>query len=386
MTGRWLLSRGCRRGKLARSEGRARMLCEREPIVEPLLERLAHVLSDGLLAGHLARAPLDHADKPHGRPRSPGPELGGGARVHLERAEADERNQERTGAAVERATLRRTPAGLGETSNRLRTRRYARGVTRAELIDQLPRPIQRALRGTKREARALLLAGRSVECPICHGSFRRFATIPGDRQILCPRCLSLDRHRRNALFLRRETNIFDARLRVLHIAPEPSLRRELERLPNLDYVTADLCGDDVSVEMDVTAIPFPEESFDVILCSHVLEHVVDDRRAMHELRRVLKRDGWALINVPSEPGRAEIYEDDSVIEPGDRLVQYGQEDHVRIYSTGGFVERLREAGFEVEIDPLTFSSEERKRYVLEGDGGWDHAYFCRRRSTPAVSA
>jgi SAM-dependent methyltransferase len=180
------------------------------------------------------------------------------------------------------------------------------------------------------------------------------------------------------LFLRRSTNLYTDSLIVLHVAPELGLRRELSRLTNLQYVTADLNAPDVSVVMDVTAIDFPDETFDVILCSHVLEHVIDDRKAMRELRRVLKRTGWALINVPSDPSRHVIFEDASIEAPEERLAVFGQSDHVRIYSHQGFLERLNEAGFEVDVDPLRLSAYERRRFVLDGDQGWDHAYLCRR--------
>jgi ubiquinone/menaquinone biosynthesis C-methylase UbiE len=148
-------------------------------------------------------------------------------------------------------------------------------------------------------------------------------------------------------------------------------------LSNLEYVTADLNASDASVVMDVTAIDFPNETFDVILCSHVLEHVTDDRRAMREFRRIVKPTGWALINVPSDPSRVDIFEDTSVLTAEERLVAFGQADHVRIYSHEGFLRRLRKAGFDVEVDPLAFSPSERRRFVLDADGGWDHAYLCR---------
>jgi predicted SAM-dependent methyltransferase len=156
------------------------------------------------------------------------------------------------------------------------------------------------------------------------------------------------------------------------------LRRELSRLANLDYVTGDLYSGDADVRLDVTAIDFPDESFDVILCSHVLEHVGDDRLAMTELGRVLKLDGWALINVPIDPGRVDIYEDDTIVDPKGRLEHFGQEDHVRVYSAAGFLQRLRDAGFDVEVDPLCFSRYETQRFVLAGDDGWDHSYLCTR--------
>src|SRR5215213_7241660 len=244
-------------------------------------------------------------------------------------------------------------------------------LRRAAIINRLPRPVGRTLRESRKKLRAALLAGRQVECPVCRGQFRRFATVTGNREILCPKCFSLERHRRIVLFLRRSTNLYRDSLRVLHIAPEPGLRRELRSLDNLDYVTADLHDPTVNVRMDVTDIDFPEESFDVILCSHVLEHVSDDQRAMREFRRILRRDGWALINVPSDPNRTEIYEDESIVQPAERLEHFGQQDHVRVYSTAGFVRRLRDAGFEVEVDPFCFSAQDRQRYVLDDDG-WDH--------------
>ncbi len=248
---------------------------------------------------------------------------------------------------------------------------------RAPIMKRLPPRGQSLLRAAKREVNALLLAGRAVECPVCHGRFRRLLAVANGDRTLCPRCLSLERHRRVILFLRRSTNLYHDRLRVLHVAPELGMQRELGRLPNLEYITGDLYAQNVSLELDVTAIGFPDESFDVILCSHVLEHVTDDRRAMREMRRVLRSDGWALINVPSDPQRAETYEEESIVDPHQRLVHFGQEDHVRVYSAAGILKRLTEAGFEVEVDPFVFNTYERARHVLDDDG-WDHTYLCKR--------
>jgi SAM-dependent methyltransferase len=246
------------------------------------------------------------------------------------------------------------------------------------LIDRLPRPVQRLLRTGKRELRALLLSGDTVECPVCHSGFRHMLG-PRGRQVICPRCSSLERHRRVILFLRRCTDLYSAELRVLHIAPEYGIHADLKRLSNLDYVTGDIDGDGVDLAFDITAIPFADETFDVILCSHVLEHVQDDCRALREIARVLRPDGWALINVPSDPGRTEIYEDDSIVDPKARVEHFGQEDHVRVYSQRGFLERVRDAGFGVVVvDPLKFNAYERARYVLDGDDGWDHSYLCSR--------
>ena len=248
---------------------------------------------------------------------------------------------------------------------------------RALIMKRLPPRVQGVLRAAKRETKALLLTGRAVECPVCHGRFRHLLPAANAERTVCPKCLSLERHRRVILFLRRSTNLYHDRLRVLHVAPELGLQRELAQLPNLEYITGDLYASNVSRELDVTAIDFSDETFDVILCSHVLEHVIDDRQAMRELRRVLRPDGWALINGPSDPRRAETYEDDSIVDPHQRLAHFGQSDHVRIYSGEGFLTRLIEAGFDVEVDPFVFSPYERARHVLDDDG-WDHSYLCKR--------
>jgi SAM-dependent methyltransferase len=151
----------------------------------------------------------------------------------------------------------------------------------------------------------------------------------------------------------------------------------MQRLENIDYVTGDLLSENVDIRLDLTAIDFPDASFDVILCSHVLEHIADDRRAMTEIRRVLRHDGWALINVPSDPARAATYEDDSIVLPQDRLAHFGQEDHVRVYGSRDFVTRLQAAGFDVIVDPMTFTPDQVRRHLLDGDAGWDHSYLCR---------
>ncbi len=115
------------------------------------------------------------------------------------------------------------------------------------------------------------------------------------------------------------------------------------------YITADLYNPRAMVNMDITSIQFPDESFDVIYCCHVLEHVMDDRQAMKEFQRVLKRGGWAILLVPITAERT--LEDPSVVSPEDRLRVFGQADHVRIYGPD-YADRLREAGFEVEVTSI----------------------------------
>ncbi len=167
---------------------------------------------------------------------------------------------------------------------------------------------------------------------------------------LCPRCYSLPRHRLAWLYFGRRTNLFTDPLDVLHVAPEYTLANRLRALANLNYLSIDLNSPRAMRAMDLTALELDDASFDVILCSHVLEHIPDDRRAMRELHRVLRPGGWAILQVPIDPERAVTYEDASITDPESRLEHFGQEDHVRVYGSD-YTDRLREAGFTVdEVD------------------------------------
>jgi len=135
---------------------------------------------------------------------------------------------------------------------------------------------------------------------------------------------------------------------MLHIAPERPFEVALSKLLGAGYVSADLLKPNVRVRVDITHLPFPNDSFDVVLCSHVLEHVQDDLQAMQEFTRVLKLRGWALIMVPHFPEIGKTFEDPSVTDPAERLKLFGQEDHVRVYGDD-FVSRLQNAGFEVRV-------------------------------------
>lgn len=141
---------------------------------------------------------------------------------------------------------------------------------------------------------------------------------------------------------------------MLHIAPEPALESRLRRIVGNGYLTADLLNKRVMTEMDITNIPHPDNHFDVIFCSHVLEHVQDDERGLRELSRVLNPNGWAILMVPIKADMT--LEDPSVIDPEERKQVFGQQDHVRIYGND-FVDRVRKNGFNVTIvHPADFLS------------------------------
>lgn len=202
----------------------------------------------------------------------------------------------------------------------------------------------------KRLPLRLRYAGRGVECPVCQGRFRAFVPYGPERPAArCPRCGLLERHRGLFLYLERQTDLLSARRSLLHVAPEPELQRRLRRRPGLDYVSLDLTSPYADVRADLGALPFGDGRFDAVICSHVLEHVEDDGRALGEIARVLAPGGWALLLVPVDRDRAETYEDASIVAPEARRAAFGQDDHVRLYGAD-FPARCRAAGLQVQAD------------------------------------
>jgi SAM-dependent methyltransferase len=188
--------------------------------------------------------------------------------------------------------------------------------------------------------------GRSRFCPVCGRHSRRFAAsgIVPRPEALCVWCFSLERHRLVWHWFEQRSDLFDGRPKsMLHVAPESCFEEKLRARVGAGYTTADL-KHSPDVRMDVCHIPYPDRSFDVVYCSHVLEHVPDDRRAMREFYRVLKPSGWAVLLVPLY--QPPTFEDPSVTDPDDRERLFGQHDHVRKYGPD-YADRLREAGFDV---------------------------------------
>ena len=227
--------------------------------------------------------------------------------------------------------------------------------------------------------------GDRHECPCCGGRFRSYMTYRGESTRLedawCPGCGSLQRHRALWLFIRERTDLLARPVRVLHFAPEWALYRRLKAAPQVEYHTGDLWPSTIAHEtLDITAIPYPNASFDYIMVSHVLEHVEDDRQAMAELLRVLRPGGAALLQHPIEHDREQTLEDAAVTSPEERLERFGQTDHVRVYGRD-FPQRLADAGFDVEI--VAYADEvppaEADRYGLVDPGATraQDIYVCR---------
>ncbi|MCX7593402.1 MAG: methyltransferase domain-containing protein [Fischerella sp.] len=229
---------------------------------------------------------------------------------------------------------------------------------------------------------SITYAGKEYTCPCCKGNFRTFlpAGINKRPNAECPKCFSLERHRLLWLYLQDETNLLSEKLKVLHFAPEFQLYRVLRSLPNLDYLTADLSAPRSMVHVDVTDMPFADNSFDVILCNHVLEHVPDDRKAMRELHRVLKPTGWAILQVPLDTTLEKTLEDPSIVSEEDRIKFYGQKDHVRQYGRD-YKNRLEAAGFKVKVEDYIhkIGTELAERYrLISEDNNSEDIYFCTK--------
>lgn len=242
------------------------------------------------------------------------------------------------------------------------------------LLNALPRPVLQRLAGLGVPLLGLLYLGRGRECPVCGCRRRKFLPygyVVSRENALCPRCLSLERHRLLWLWMQRETDIADGRSSLLHIAPEVSLIRKFSSIyrhcPER-YVTADLESPLAKLHFDVREIPLADESFDIVICNHIMEHIDDDRKAMREVLRVMKRGGWGIILSPTDYSRAETFEDDSITDPAERTRIFGQYDHRRIYGRD-YADRLRSVGFEVEETDYaaTLTEAERTLYALSSD-------------------
>ncbi len=219
------------------------------------------------------------------------------------------------------------------------------------LVRKIPRPILIKFSYMFSWIIRLFYRGNNVECPICEHHFSKFLPYgpKGMNNRLCPKCLSLERHRLIWLYLKQKTNFFQDNLKLLHIAPEQTFLGKFKKMQNLDYVTADLESPIADVKMDIRNMPFDDNSFDVLLCNHVLEHIDDEQKAVSEIRRVLKKGAWAILQVPLDTSLNTTYENPSITDPKQREKHFGQYDHVRLYGKD-YGKRLAQSGLNVDAN------------------------------------
>jgi SAM-dependent methyltransferase len=208
-------------------------------------------------------------------------------------------------------------------------------------------------------------------CPVCETRLSRFSPLPpfyreqwqrhgfndleheaetlNVEQYICPRCGANDRDRLYALYLNECLVNASATFKLVDFAPSTPLRGWIQRTHRIQYRTADLFMENVDDRVDLTDMRiYPDGSVDAFICSHILEHIPDDRRALQELFRILKPGGWGILMVPICLSQKEVFEDPAkATTEADRWRYFGQGDHVRIYSKQGFIGRVVSVGFRV---------------------------------------
>jgi len=232
----------------------------------------------------------------------------------------------------------------------------------------IPYQIAVRFKEVKQSLESLFYIGNRYECPFCGNTFRKF--LPGgenlsffkDRVIigggrrtnmLCPQCHSTDRDRLIYCYLTSNQLLSKQNYTLLHIAPEFPLKKYFKNFTNIAYYCGDkfesgydgFYYDNETMSLDLTYLSFSDSSFDIIICNHVLEHISDESKALNEIYRVLKPDGWAILQVPIASGLMQTIE-----QPTDsskkREIIYGQHDHVRLYGLD-YSSRLKAHGFKV---------------------------------------
>jgi len=238
----------------------------------------------------------------------------------------------------------------------------------------IPFWLGKKLRGTYQKFLGFYYKGNKYYCPYCKHSFKKMLPDGFDLPVIkekhiigsgyrknctCPRCFSKDRDRLIYLFLKNKTEIFSSHNKILHIAPEAWLKELFQRIPDIDYTSGvkkispmGYYYDRMIREVDITNLEMKDNLYDVVICNHVLEHIIDDEIAISEIYRVLKPGGWAILQVPISASLEKTYEDSSIISKRGREMHFGQFDHVRIYGQD-YPKRLEQAGFKVErVNPI----------------------------------
>lgn len=212
-------------------------------------------------------------------------------------------------------------------------------------------------------------SGNKVQCYVCKNKMDHFTPyrrglvdIPEFLQKLdlvgsdvehfwCVHCRAQDRERHLYMYFDR-LGFWDKMkgASILQIAPERHLSVAIQKMQPAKHVMGDLYPADPKVErIDITEVPYADNTFDIVICNHVLEHVPDYRKAMRDLCRVLKPGGTAILQTPFSTVLKHNFEDESIDTDAMRFYFYAQEDHVRLFAYPQFLQGLEEAGFELHI-------------------------------------
>lgn len=216
------------------------------------------------------------------------------------------------------------------------------------------------------------LKGNQFTDPIDGKSFSTFLPYGYNnlrKNALSPSTFSLERHRLLWLYLKNETGVFSKKIKLLHFAPEQAFYKRFKKLSNIQYDTIDINSPLAKIRADICDLPIKDNTYDFILCNHVLEHILDDNKAISELYRVLKKDGVGIFQVPIDMKKEFTFQDDSITDKKERNKIFGQYDHVRVYGKDYFT-KLKNAGFKVEEVDYTknLSKDEIYRFsIVKGE-------------------
>lgn len=251
-------------------------------------------------------------------------------------------------------------------------------VFQKTLVGLIPKVLYNKLRIIFKKFLYLHYYGGNLNCPCCGGRYKSFLSYGRNPKsnIRCPYDDSLERHRFLWIYLINKTNFFQDKNRVLHFGPEDCFQTHFKKMTNLDYISADLYSPKAMIKMDITNISYKANYFDFIICLHVLEHVLDDYKAIKELFRVLKTGGMVFVQCPINYNLKKTFEDRTIRSPEEREKIFGQSDHVRIYGTD-FKERLESVGFRVKVVKCGnfLLAKTIKKYVLNNN---DMLYICSK--------
>ncbi len=226
------------------------------------------------------------------------------------------------------------------------------------LIRMLSRKLLFRLEPCFRCVYGVFYLGKQFQCTICEINLRDF--VHHSDQKICPNCGSIQRTRKLYQLIK-ENYLVDKSV-ILDFSPSRCLYRKWQNIPNINYFSTDISGDFLSdFRYDICHIESSSNRFDLVICYHILEHIEDDIQAMSELFRVIKPGGTCIVQTPFKDG--DVYEDETKVSKEDRLLHFGQEDHVRIYSLYALSERLKKVGFQVDV--LTLNEKINNRYGLK---------------------
>lgn len=200
-------------------------------------------------------------------------------------------------------------------------------------------------------------------CPICDNHSERFLPDGRDSEASiklkiigagyrenarCPHCSSKDRERLIWLFLMTLNNLNNPKTKLLDVSPSKALKKAITSKTKVEYYDIDLVDSRSRIKMDLTDLKFEDNFFDIVICSHVLEHIKDDLKGMREIYRVLKPGGIAILQSPISAILLNTYEDETAKSGQLREKLFGQDDHVRVYGAD-YCQRVNSVGFELKV-------------------------------------